>query len=622
MRFDRWTVPAGKIMVLGMLAVMGVAAGRAAARGEEPAGAARSPAVKSDPIAAADGGQSRQRLATPVRVPLERTLPGPITDWVLLTARGDWGHEYELKTEPLPADGVRCATRSGRACMPMKAWWVLANRRSGQGLAIMLAYMGNWTFQAAPRGGAVVVRLATAPSGLQPFATIGGLPIPGALVAEFSGHWDYGTQPIVRFIRERLLRDLGPGWPPVQYNNWYDGEGKMTQGQLFAAARAAAGVGCELFTVDAGWYGAGIDSDWSAALGDWEVNRQRLPGGLEAVAAEARRLGMKFGLWFEIECAHPSSRLAKAHPDWFLVDGRGRRLGQRDVLDFGKPQVLDHARQVIDRFMDRCRLDYIKMDFNTDPAIDNQSLAPADDPLYRHYRGLVGLWTWMHAKYPALAIENCSSGSLRQELTSAALTDTHWVSDNIGNQANLLMAFGANYLMPPSVCSHWTTRPERHDPLVDLDAQFAVNMMGHLGLSGQIAAWDAETLSAARQRIAQYKRIRAVIRAADVFHLTPQRLGSMQAALLADAAGGRAVLFAFQGGDRRLTHVVRLRGLDPARQYRLDVPMGPARLQVPGNPGDSTPILSVAGKDLVAQGLSITFPQAGAAAVVEINPVR
>ncbi len=85
----------------------------------------------------------------------------------------------ELKTQPLPAEGLRCATRSGRACNPLKAWWVLANRRSGQGLAIMLAYMGNWTFQAAPRGGAVLVRLDTAPRGLQPFATIGGLPIPG-----------------------------------------------------------------------------------------------------------------------------------------------------------------------------------------------------------------------------------------------------------------------------------------------------------------------------------------------------------------------------------------------------------------------------------------------------------
>jgi alpha-galactosidase len=279
-----------------------------------------------DPIAALTiPGRSAARLATPVKLPLERTLPGPITDWVLLTANGGWGQEYILKLQPLDAKGFRYAQRAGRASQKMKAWWLLANRRTGQGLALMIAYMGNWTFEAAPRGENVVVRLATAPSGLQPFATIQGLPIPGALMADFTGHWDYGAQPITRFIREKLLRDLGEQWPPVQYNTWYDTYEKFTQEQVIREARSAAAVGCELFTVDAGWFGQGLDADWIQSLGDWQINRARLPGGLEAVGDEVRRLGMKFGLWFEIECANPSSRVAQAHPDWFLTDPQGRR---------------------------------------------------------------------------------------------------------------------------------------------------------------------------------------------------------------------------------------------------------------------------------------------------------
>ncbi len=223
----------------------------------------------------------------------------------------------------------------------------------------------------------------------------------------------------------------------------------------------------------------------------------------------------------------------------------------------------------------------------------------------------------MRSKYPGLVVENCASGSLRQELTSAAHTDTHWVSDNISNRANLLMSFGATYLMPASVCSHWTTTLDRKDPMIDLDAQFAINMMGHFGMSGRIASWNPDTLAAARQRIAQYKRIRKVLRNADVFHLTPQRLGSMQAALYADAATGRAVLFAFHGGDPEMQHVIRLRGLDPKRRYSVDRPIDFARLT-----GNSALVHTYSGKELVGQGLSIVFPHSGAAAVLEIEPAR
>ena len=82
-------------------------------------------------------------------------------------------------------------------------------------LALMLAYMGNWTLDIAPRGQDVSVRLTTAPIELKPFATIQGLPIPGALVSEFA--FELGLSPDVRvlsraevvvFLRERLF-ELG-----------------------------------------------------------------------------------------------------------------------------------------------------------------------------------------------------------------------------------------------------------------------------------------------------------------------------------------------------------------------------------------------------------------------------
>jgi alpha-galactosidase len=559
-------------------------------------------------------GSSSQRLAKPVRLPLERTLPGPITDWSLLLVSGQGSKEYYLQFMTLEPAGYRHAQRRGRASNGMKPMWVLANKRTGQGLALMLAYMGNWTFEVAPQGGQILVRLATSPADLKPFMEINGLPIPGALVAEFTGHWDYGTQPLVRFVRAKLLRDLGPGWPVVQYNTWYDVSDKITQQRLLDAARVASSVGCELFTVDAGWFGEGLEAKWSQTLGDWRVNRARLPDGLEAVSAAVHRLGMKFGLWFEIESAAPTSDLARRHPDWFLTDPQGRLLSARAVLDFGKPEVLAHARRVIDEAVRNYALDYVKMDFNSDLKIENEGLAAADDPLYRHYQGMAKLWSGLRADHPQLIIEDCSSGARRHELTSAALTDTHWISDTVGNQPNLLIMLGATYFFPASTCNHWTTRPDPQDAFLDLDAQFVVNMMGHFGLSGAIASWDSRTLAIARERIAQYKRLRPLLGTADVFHLTTPRLGAMQAALYSDPASGRALLFAFHAGDPALNHRVPLRGLDASRRYRVKVPVGPKDMVIEAG--------AMPGRELVERGLRIKFPRPGAAALVELEPIE
>ena len=195
---------------------------------------------------------------------------------------------------------------------------------------------------------------------------------------------------------------------------------------------------------------------------------------------------------------------------------------------------------------------------------------------------------------------------------TAALTDTHWVSDSVDNNASLAMGHGATYLFPPEICSHWTTWPSRGSKSLDLESCFTVNMVGHLGLSGRIYQWDAETRKIAAERIALYKKIRPVLRKADVFHLTKQAdmtaPGSIQASLYVDDSSGKAVLFAFQGGDRAMEATLKLRGLQPARSYRLLLPhnFGPPQ--------------NKSGKVLIDKGLTVKFPRPGSSAVIQIEP--
>lgn len=564
-------------------------------------------AVKAD-----DRIATEQQLAVPVALPFEKVLPGVVSDYEIMTAGGAWVKEYLLETRKLPGTGFRYVQDRGRGASMMKPWLSVRNTRTGQGVSVLMAYSGNWVMEVQPRDGKTVLRVDTSPSGHKAFAEFGGMPVPGALVAAFTGDWDRGAQPLVRFIRSKLLRDLGPDWPPVQYNTWYDNSDKLTEKHVLESARIAAAVGCELFTVDAGWYGTGVNADWSAGLGTWEVNRERFPNGLEAVAHETRRLGMKFGLWIEIECAAPASPVLQKHPDWVLRDG-DRQLSPRAAIDFGNQEVVAWAKSVIDRLVTTYSLDYIKMDFNVDLPVDGQRLTPQADPLYRHYRGLVELWAYMRKTYPKLIVENCASGSLREDAMTAALTDTHWVSDEVANPANLAMNYGATYMFPPEICNHWTTMPGKPNAALDRHASFTANMLGHMGLSGKISEWDADTLKVVAERIAFYKKIRPHIRCSDVYHLTSQinaaEPRSMQAALYVDPASGKAILFAFQGGDPSLEHSIVLHGLQADRSYLLRMPEGYGR--------DRT----VSGKVLAKDGFVLRFSGTGAAAVIMIEPL-
>ena len=78
--------------------------------------------------------------------------------------------------------------------------------------------------------------------------------------------------------------------------------------------------------------------------------------------------------------------------------------------------------------------------------------------------------------------------------------------------------------------------------------------------------------------------------------------------LYVDAESHRAVLFAFQGGDRQLQTTLRLRGLEKGGrcQVRLPQGLGPER--------------TVSGDDLIARGLTLQFPHRGTSAVIAIQP--
>ena len=201
-----------------------------------------------------------------------------------------------------------------------------------------------------------------------------------------------------------------------------------------------ASMGGELFVMDDGWFGVKYPRKTdNCALGDWEVDKNKLPEGIEGLLRDAKKHGIKFGIWIEPEMTNSVSELYDAHPDWIIkapkrdaVQGRG---GTQLILDMSNPKVQDFVFSVVDNLMTKYpEIDYIKWDANM-PILNHgsQYLTMNDQShLYIEYhRGFEKTCKRIRAKYPDLTIQACASGGGRANWGVLPYFDEFWVSGAI-----------------------------------------------------------------------------------------------------------------------------------------------------------------------------------------------
>ena len=68
------------------------------------------------------------------------------------------------------------------------------------------------------------------------------------------------------------------------------------------------------------------------------VDKNKLPNGIEGLLSDAKKHGVKFGIWIEPEMANTTSELYEKHPDLVLKTSERDvvlgRVGTQVVLDF------------------------------------------------------------------------------------------------------------------------------------------------------------------------------------------------------------------------------------------------------------------------------------------------
>ncbi|MCI9156156.1 MAG: alpha-galactosidase [Lawsonibacter sp.] len=399
-----------------------------------------------------------------------------------------------------------------------------------------------------------------------------------ALVCSPSGFGQMSRQ-LHRAIREHLIHDpLEGGRRPVLINNWEATYFDFTADKLVEIAQTAAPLGIELFVMDDGWFGKRDDDN--AGLGDWSVNLEKLPGGIQAIAGRVEHLGMKFGLWIEPEMVNEDSDLYRAHPDWvFRVPGRSPARGRNQlVLDFSRQDVRDHIYGQIKQVLSSAGISYVKWDMNRSLTDVWSAALPAQrqgEVYHRYVLGVYDMLSRMLRDFPGLFIEGCCGGGGRFDAGMLYYTPQIWCSDNTDAIDRLRIQYGTSFCYPVSTMgAHVSAVPnESNGRITPLETRGVVAMSGTFGYEMDLSKCTQEERETIRKQTAFFKEHYDLIQRGDYYRLSdPFQNGPYTAWEQVSPDGSEALVSLVTGpaiaAPSFLT--LHLKGLDPNACYQIN----------------------------------------------------
>jgi alpha-galactosidase len=340
----------------------------------------------------------------------------------------------------------------------------------------------------------------------------------------------------------------------------------------------AADIGAETFLIDAGWYGP-EPNIWYQNVGDWYAGAW-LPNDIQPIREYARKKGMRFGLWVEIEGAGAASKLRQEHPDWILTRN-GQPIANGRHLDVGNPVVAKWMESEIARIIRKYDLDVFRIDYNMSTEEDGNHVREGyvENSSWRHVENLYAMFDRLRQQFPAVIFQNCAGGGGRLDWGILRRFDNTELSDWMREPRGVKILNGMTWVLPPEILlrTFGTEVPDLSGD-GDIDAQLRQIEMS-LPIFRGIAPSPGELNPMLRDKIRSgldlYKReLRPILRDSVVYHHTPLTPYFSQSPWLVleyaspDKKRDVATLFRTSNFEDPIYHFVP-RGLDASLSYKV-----------------------------------------------------
>lgn len=522
-------------------------------------------------------------------IKIKRVFSGVIdfgdSNFDLITTGGSWARENHLKRRRVVSGLQSVESTRGASSAQHNPFMILARPNTdenlGEAYGFSLVYSGN--FYAGVQVNAF--EQSRVLMGINHF-DFGWLLKEGEsfqtpeLVLSYTDQGLNGlSQNYHKLYRQRLVRGkYRDKKRPVLINNWEATYFDFTEDKILDIAEIAADVGVELFVLDDGWF-KNRDDD-TTSLGDWFVDKNKLPNGLDNLVNKINKLGLDFGLWFEPEMISPNSELYKAHPDWCIhAKGRNRTLSRSQlILDLSRSEVREKVLEMLINVLNSANIAYVKWDMNrnmTEIASEQLSSKRQSELAHRYILGLYQILETLKTKFPNILFESCASGGGRFDPGMLYYMPQTWTSDNTDAVERLKIQYGTSMIYPLStIGAHVSAVPNhqvaRITPLkTRADTAFFGNFGYELDLR-EISATERKKISA---QIEFYKKERNLIQKGDFYRLLSPFDNNIDTAWMVVSADKNEALIGYYkvlSEPNAPQKKLRLQGLDPDCLYKIE----------------------------------------------------
>jgi alpha-galactosidase len=504
-------------------------------------------------------------------------------DFELLHLEGAWARERQLERRPLLTGSQSIESRRGSSSHQHNPFLALLRKETtedyGEVFGFNLVYSGSFLGQVEVDQ----FKTARIAMGINPF-DFSWLLEPGEsfqtpeVVMVYSSEGLGGMSRIYhQLYRTRLCRGLYRDQErPILINNWEATYFDFNAEKVEKIAKTAGELGIELFVLDDGWFGKRNDD--KSSLGDWFVNREKLPGGLKDLIQRVNRHGLQFGLWFEPEMISPDSELYRLHPDWCLhvPDRSCTQARHQLILDLSRDDVCQTVIKMLTEILAANPISYVKWDMNRNMTEIGSAKLPPERQRETAHRYILNLYKMMDkitCSFPQILFEGCSGGGGRFDPGILYFMPQIWTSDDTDAIARLKIQYGTSIVYPPvTMGSHVSAVPNHQlKRATSLEIRSHVASSGCFGYELDLNQLERAEQQLVQQQVAFYKEIRRIIQFGDYYRILSPFEGNEAAWIFVTEDKTEAVAFYFKvlAEPNPPLRRVRLRGLDPLKDYQL-----------------------------------------------------
>jgi alpha-galactosidase len=507
------------------------------------------------------------------------------SNYEMVQLSGAWARERHIKTRKLEPGIQSVSSTRGTSSSQQNPFIALkrpeTTEQQGEVLGFSLVYSGN--FLASVEVDYFDVTRVT--MGINPFDfswlldSGEGFQTPEVVMVYSDQGLNGLSHTYHQLYKSRLARGV---WRdkvrPVLINNWEGTYFDFNEEKIVDMAKAAKNLGVELFVLDDGWFGKRDDD--TTSLGDWYVDKNKLPNGITGLAEKVTQLDMMFGLWFEPEMVSKVSELYANHPDWIIhVPGRNHTHGRNQyVLDFSRKEVVDHIYEMMAKLLREAPISYVKWDMNRYMTEIGSSVLPAErqrEVPHRYILGVYDLYDRLTSNFPEVLFESCASGGARFDPGMLYYAPQTWTSDDTDAVERLKIQYGTTLVYPLSTMGAHVSAVPNHQTrrMTSLETRANVAYFGMFGYELDITKMIEQEKQIMSEQIKFYKEYRELIQNGTFYRLKSpfEGDGNETGWMVVSAGQTEAIVGYYQVLSRPNPGFTRLllRGLDPTTEYEV-----------------------------------------------------